>query len=134
MKFKAKFAAILRRWASKLSPESNPQLPGFGLCLPSPTGISYYEIRRVASVYKISQREERNAHIAEHYGDPDATKRMREGYKERVAHAIVAALWERGIIEYSEERDPDTQELRISGSLYVGIRETNANNTNPTNN
>lgn len=132
MDIKAKFAAILRRWASKLSPENNNLLPGFGLNLPSPTGVAYYNIRRVASAFEVSPREEREAHRLEQYGYHDAVKRMREEYKERVAHAIVAALWEKGIVEYSEEHDPVTRQLRISGSLYVGIRD-NIDNTNPFN-
>lgn len=54
MKLKDKFAAILRRWASKLSPENSPFLPDFGLRLPSPTGVDYYEIKRLGSVYAVS--------------------------------------------------------------------------------
>lgn len=130
MEIKAKFAAILRRWASKLSPENNPFLPNLGLCLPSPTGVGYYEVKRIGSVYAVPHNEETKALIAQqqrYY--PDAVKRMREEYKERIAHAIVARLWEDGIVEYTEERHPETGELRIGGYLYVGIRKDN-NNTN----
>lgn len=134
MNLKDKFAALLRRWASKLSPETNPFLPGFGVELPSLEGIATYKLRRVASAYSISKAEERNAQTAETHGYPDAVKRMREEYKERIAHAIVARLWEDGVVEYTEERDPYTGELHIKGSLYVGIRkDKNNDNTNPFN-
>lgn len=131
MKLKDKFAALLRRWASKLSPENSPFLPDFGLRLPSPTGVGYYEIKRLGSVYAVSKDEETKDLIAQqqrYY--PDAVKRMREEYQERIAHAIVARLWEDGIVEYTEERHPETGELRIGGYLYVGIRK-DKNNTNP---
>lgn len=38
MSIKDKFAALLRRWASKLSPGKCPDLPNVGLNLPSPSG------------------------------------------------------------------------------------------------
>ncbi len=136
MKLKDKFAATLRRWASKLSPETNPYLSDIGLRLPSPIGLAYYEVKRLGSIYAVSRNEENKALIAQqqrYY--PDAVKRMREEYKERIAHAIVARLWEDGVIEYTEERNPETGELRIGGYLYVGIRKDNENeNTNPFNN
>lgn len=65
MEIKVKFAALLRRWASKLSPENNPFLPDFGLRLPSPTGVGYYEIKRLGSVYAVSKDEETKALIAQ---------------------------------------------------------------------
>lgn len=64
---------------------------------------------------------------------PDAVEGLRNEYKERITHGIIAAIWERGIVEFTEERDPDTNELRIRGSLYVGIRKDNEN-INPFNN
>lgn len=127
MKLKDKFAALLRRWASKLSPEKN-QGPD-GLNLPSPFGMDYYKVRRLGMAYSISPKEEAHAHEAERNGCPGAVTRMREEYEQRIAHGIVARLWEDRVVEYSEERNPDTGELRISGFLYVGIREDN-NNTN----
>lgn len=135
MEIKDKFAAFLRRWANKLSPETNPLNPTSALCLPSPTGVKSYNIRRVCTAYRISEREEANAQMAAKNGFmPNAADRLRDEYKERVAHTIVATLWERGVIEYTEEREPDSGELRISGSLYVGIPENNDNaNTNPFN-
>lgn len=136
MKIKDKFAAILRRWASKLSPGTNPNLPDVGLLLPSPIGLAYYEVKRLGSVYAISRNEENKALIAQqrrYY--PDAVRRMRKEYEERIAHGIVARLWEDGVIEYTEERNPETGELRIGGYLYVGIRKDNENEiTNPFNN
>ena len=125
---------MLRRWASKLSPETNPFLPNTGLCLPSPTGLAYYEVKRLGSVYAISPNEERRAFQAERSGYPDAVKRMREEYKKRIAHTIVARLWEDGVVEYAEERNHETGELKIGGFLYVGIRKDNENDiTNPFN-
>lgn len=132
MKTKDKIAALLRRWASKLSPENNPYLSDPGLSLPSPTGLAYYEVKRIGSVYAVSHNEETKAIIAQqqrYY--PDAVMRMREEYKERIAHTIVARLWKDGVIEYTEERHPETGELRIGGFLYVGIRKDK--NTNPFN-
>lgn len=125
MKPKDKFAALLRRWASKLSPEKSYADPSIkkGLNLPSPFGTSCYEVRRVAVAYRISKYEEIHAREAIHYGDPDAYTRMCDEYKKRIVHSIVAAMWERGLLDYTEERDPDTNELRISGSLYVGVRD-----------
>lgn len=135
MHLKDKFAAILRRWASNLSPETDPFRPNTGLRLPSLTGLCYYEVKRLGSVYAVSRNEENNALIAQqqrYY--PDAVKCMREEYKERIAHTIVARLWEDGVIEYIEERNPETGELRIGGFLYVGIRKDNENEiTNPFN-
>lgn len=133
MRVKDKFAALLRRWASKLSPETNPFLPGFGVGLPSLEGIATYNLRRVASAFSISKAEEMDSQTAEAHGYPEAVERMREEYRKRVVHSIVAALWERGVVEYTEDRDPYTGELRIKGSLYVGIRDTIDNNTNPFN-
>lgn len=134
MTLKDKFAAILRRWASNLSPETDPFRPNTGLRLPSLTGVSRYEVKRLGSVYAISPNEERQAFHAERSGYPDVVKRMREEYKKRVAHTIVARLWEDGVIEYTEERNPETGELRIGGFLYVGIRKDNENEiTNPFN-
>lgn len=135
MKIKDKFAALLRRWANKVSPETNPLNHSSGLCLPSPSGLKFYNIRRVCTAYRISKSEEADAQMAEKHGFiPKAADFMREDYKKRVVHAIIAALWERGVIEYTEEREPDSGELRISGSLYVGIPENNDNaNTNPFN-
>ena len=134
MTLKDKFAAILRRWASNLSPETDPSRPNTGLRLPSLTGLSRYEVKRLGSVYAISPNEERQAFHAERSGYPDAVKRMREEYKERIAHTIVDRLWEDGVIEYTEERNSETGELRIGGFLYVGIRKDNENEiTNPFN-
>lgn len=135
MKIKDKFAALLRRWASKLSPEPNLFYPSSALCLPSPTGLKFYNIRRVCTAYRISKSEEADAEMAGKHGFiPKAADFMREDYKKRIVHAIVAALWERNVIEYTEERESDSGELRISGSLYVGIPENNDNaNTNPFN-
>lgn len=133
MTIKDKFAALLRRWASKLSPEKdnfNPSMKD-SLYLPSPFGLSRYEVRRVAIAYHISRREEMEAQQAKHYGIPDAYNRLRDEYKKRIVHSIVAAIWERGLLDYTEERDPDTNELRLSGSLYVGIRDDRDNITNP---
>lgn len=129
MKTKDKFAALLRRWASKLSPEKN-QAPD-ELNLPSPFGVEPYKVQRLGSVYAISPDEERRAFHAERSGYPNAVKRMREEYKERIAHTIVARLWEDGVVEYTEERHPETGELRIGGFLYVGIRKDKK--TNPFN-
>ena len=129
MKIKDKFAALLRRCASKLSPEKN--LDPDGLNLPSPLGMDYYKVRRLGMPYSISPKEEAHAHEAERNGYPGAVARMREEYEQRIAHGIVARLWEDRIVEYSEERNPDTGELRISGFLYVGIRDDHNNNTNP---
>ena len=136
MKIKDKFAALLRRWASKLSPETRTHYgPGEAtFYLPSPFGVDYYEVRRVAMEYRISRSEEEHAVIAQqrrYY--PDAVEGLRNEYKERITHGIIAAIWERGIVEFTEERDPDTNELRIRGSLYVGIRKDNEN-INPFNN
>lgn len=128
MTIKDKFAALLRRWASKLSPEKY-QCPD-GLNLPSHLGMEYYKVKRVGMAYSISLKEEAHAHEAERNGDPGAVARMREEYKQRIAHGIVARLWEDRVVEYSEERDSYTGELRIVGFLYVSIREDN-NNTNP---
>lgn len=133
MKLKDKFAAILRRWASKLSPEKdnfNPSMKD-SLYLPSPFGVSRYEVRRVAVAYRIPRREEMEAQEAKHYGIPDAYNRLCDEYKKRIVHSIVAAIWEHGLLDYTEKRDPDTDELQISGSLYVGIRDDHNNNTNP---
>lgn len=129
MTLKDKFAALLRRWASNISPEKY-QVPD-GLFLPSPTGLAYYEVKRLGSVYAISPEEERRAFHAERSGYPNAVKRMREEYKKRIAHTIVARLWEDGVVEYTEEHHPETGELRIGGFLYVGIRKDK--NTNPFN-
>lgn len=131
MNLKDKFAALLRRWASNLSPETNPFQPNAGLRLPSLTGLRYYEVKRFGSVYSVSRNEENKALIAQQQRFyPDAVKRMREEYKERIAHTIVARLWEDGVIEYTEERNPETGELRIGGFLYVGIRKDNENEIN----
>lgn len=63
MEIKAKFAAILRRWASKLSPDNNPFPPDFGLRLPSPTGLGYYEVKRLCSVLRsFSRRGNKSPH------------------------------------------------------------------------
>lgn len=129
MTLKDKFAALLRRWASNISPEKY-QVPD-GLRLPSPVGMEYYKVRRIGMAYSISQKEEARAHEAERNGFPDSVKRMRKEYEERIAHGIVARLWEDGVVEYSEERNPYTGELRIGGFLYVGIRKDK--NTNPFN-
>lgn len=133
MKIKDKFAALLRRCASKLSPEKdyfNPSMKN-ALSLPSPFGVSRYEVRRVAVAYRISRREEMAAREAAHNGMPDAYNRMCDDYKKRIVHSIVAAIWERGLLDYTEEHDPDTGDLRLSGSLYVGIRDDHNTNTNP---
>lgn len=129
MTIKDKFAALLRRWASKLSPEKyqDPYEP----YIPSPVGPEHYQIRRLGMGYTISPKEETQANKAEQNGCHGAVARMREDYKQRIAHGIVARLWEDRIVEYSEERNPDTGELRISGFLYVGIRHDHNNNTNP---
>lgn len=58
MKIKDKFAASLRRWASKLSSETNPYRPDLGLLLPSSFGERYYKIRRLGMAYDISPKEE----------------------------------------------------------------------------
>lgn len=133
MKLKDKFAALLRRWASKLSPEKDNFKPSKkdSLYLPSPFGLSRYEVRRVAVAYRIPRREEMEAQEAKHYGIPDAYNRLCDEYKKRIVHSIVAAIWEHGLLDYTEKRDPDTGELQISGSLYVGIRDDHNNNTNP---
>lgn len=133
MKLKDKFAALLRRWASKLSPEKdnfNPSMKD-SLYLPSPFGLSRYEVRRVAIAYRIPRSEEMKAQEAKHYGIPDAYNRLCDEYKKRIVHSIVASIWEHGLLDYTEKRDPDTNELQISGSLYVGIRDDHNNNTNP---
>lgn len=133
MEIKDKFAAFLRRWANKLSPETNPLNPTSALCLPSPTGLKSYNIRRVCTAYRIPKSEEADAEMAGKQGfTPKAADFMRKDYMKRIVHTIVAALWERNVIEYTEEREPDSGELRISGSLYVGIPENN-DNTNPFN-
>lgn len=129
MTLKDKFAALLRRWASKLSPEKN-QAPD-ELNLPSPFGMKTYEIQRFGMAYYISPREEAHAHDAEKNGYPDAVKRMRKEYEERIVHGIVARLWEDGVVEYNAERNPETGVIRIVGFLYVGIRKDK--NTNPFN-
>lgn len=126
MRVKDKFATVLRRWASKLSPEKT--LAPDGLNLPSPFGMEYYKVRRLGMAYSISPEEEGRAHEAEQNGLPGAVARMRKDYEERIAHGIVARLWEDRVVEYSEERNPYTGELRIVGFLYVGIKD---NNTNP---
>ncbi len=133
MSIKDKFAALLRRWASKLSPEKDKFNPSMkdSLYLPSPFGLSRYEVRRVAIAYRISRNEEMQAREAAHYGIPDAYNRLCDEYKKRIVHSIVAAIWEHGLLDYTEKRDPDTDELKISGSLYVGIRDDHNNNTNP---
>lgn len=133
MKLKDKFAALLRRWASKLSPVKDNFKPSMkdSLYLPSPFGVSRYEVRRVAVAYRIPRREEMEAQEAKHYGTPDAYNRLCDEYKKRIVHSIVAAIWEHGLLDYTEKRDPDTDELQISGSLYVGIRDDHNNNTNP---
>lgn len=58
MNLKDKFAAFLRRWASKLSPETNYPTPDYGLYLPSLNGLATYEVRRIGTVYAISPDEE----------------------------------------------------------------------------
>lgn len=133
MKLKDKFAALLRRCASKLSPVKDNFKPSMkdSLYLPSPFGVSRYEVRRVAVAYRIPRREEMEAQEAKHYGIPDAYNRLCDEYKKRIVHSIVAAIWEHGLLDYTEKRDPDTDELQISGSLYVGIRDDHNNNTNP---
>lgn len=128
MKIKDKFAASLRRWASKLSPETNPYRPDLGLLLPSSFGERYYKIRRLGMAYDISPKEEAHALEAEKNGYPDAVRRMRKEYEERIAHGIVARLWKDGVVEYNAERNPETGILRIVGFLYVGIKD---NDTNP---
>ena len=135
MTLKDKFAALLRRWASKLSPDKKCHYaPGDGLYLPSPFGVSFYEVRRAAMEYRISHNEEIQAKNAIHYGQPDAYNRMCEEYKKRIVHGLIAAIWERGIMDFTEERDPDTNELRIRGSIYIGKRKDNQNEiTNPFN-
>lgn len=133
MSIKNKFAATLRRWASKLSPGKdnfNPSMKD-SLYLPSPFGLSRYEVRRVAIAYRIPRSEEMKAQEAKHYGISDAYNRLCDEYKKRIVHSIVAAIWEHGLLDYTEKRDPDTDELQISGSLYVGIRDNHNNNTNP---
>lgn len=130
MKIKDKFAAFLRRWASKLSPEKNQASDE--LNLPSPFGVETYKVQRYGMVYNIPQREDARAHEAEKNGYPDAVKRMRKEYEERIAHGIVARLWEDGVVEYNMERSPETGVLRIGGFLYVGVRKDNEN-TNPFN-
>lgn len=120
MNIKDKFAAFLRRLASKISPEYIAPAPQLR--------VESYDIRRVAIAFRISRYEEKQAKEAIHYGHPDALNRMREEYKQRIAHSIVAALWERGIIDYSEFRDPDTNELQIRGSLFVGIHDNKDDN------
>lgn len=127
MKNKTKLAELLRRWANKLSPE-NRNYPSDGLFLTSPFGIAYYKVRRVASAYRISINEEMKVRMFEEYGHTDAKMRMRAEYKQRIAESITKLLLEKGVIEYEEERDQYTQELTISGSLYVGIRD-NINNS-----
>ncbi len=135
MNLKDKFAAFLRRWASKLSPETNYPTPDYGLYLPSLNGLATYEVRRIGTVYAISPDEERRAAQAQQRGYyPDAVKRLREEYKERIAHTIVARLWKDGVVEYTEQRNPETGELKIGGFLYVGIlKDKDNNNTNPFN-
>lgn len=128
---KKRLATLLRYLASKLSPEKNTDIHIHdGIMLPSPSGLTCYKVRRLAMAYRVSSNEEAEAHKAEHYGYPDAFNQMCDEYKKRIVHSIVAAIWERGLLEYNEERDPDTGELRISGSLYVGIRDDNENNNN----
>lgn len=122
---KKKLANLLRLWASKLSPETNPFLPNTGLCLPSPTGLACYEVKRIGTVYAISPDEERRAFHAERNGYLDAVKNMRKEYENRIARGIVVRLLEDGVVEYSEDRNPVTGELRIGGFLYVGIRKDN---------
>lgn len=133
MSIKDKFAALLRRWASKLSPVNDNFRHSMkdSLYLPSPFGVSRYEVRRVAVAYRIPRSEEMEAQEAKHYGIPDAYNRLCDEYKKRIVHSIVAAIWEHGLLDYTEKRDPDTDELQISGSLYVGIRDDHNNNTNP---
>ncbi|MBD5228845.1 MAG: hypothetical protein HDS69_02215 [Bacteroidales bacterium] len=132
MTLKDKFAALLRRWASKLSPEKN--LAPDELNLPSPFGVKPYEVQRFGMAYDIPPREEAHAHEAEKNGYPDAVKRMRKEYEKRIVHGIVARLWEDGVVEYNMERSPETGVLRIVGFLYVGIRKDNENEiTNPFN-
>lgn len=133
MSIKDKFAALLRRWASKLSPVNDNFRHSMkdSLYLPSPFGVSRYEVRRVAVAYRIPRREEMEAQEAKHYGIPDAYNRLCDEYKKRIVHSIVAAIWEHGLLDYTEKRDPDTDELQISGSLYIGIRDDHNNNTNP---
>ena len=129
MTLKDKFAALLRRWASKLSPEKN--LVPDELNLPSPFGVKTYEVQQFGMAYDIPPREEAHAHEAEKNGYPDAVKRMRKEYEKRIVHGIVARLWEDGVVEYNTERNPETGVIRIVGFLYVGIRKDK--NTNPFN-
>ena len=120
---KKKLANLLRLWASKLSPKDDPYHPNFGLCLPTPTGEAYYEVKTLGAVYAIPPNEERRAVQAERNGYPDTVKRMRKEYEERITQSILTRL--RGVVEYSEERSPETGELRIGGFLHVGIRKDN---------
>ena len=122
---KKKLANLLRLWASKLSPKDDPYRPDFGLCLPTPTGEAYYEIKSLGAVYARPPDEERRAFHAERNGYLDAVKNMRKEYEKRIARGIVTRLLEDGAVEYSEDRNPVTGELRIGGFLYVGIRKDN---------
>lgn len=123
---KKKLANLLRLWASKLSPKYEPYRPDFGMCLPTHTGEeAYYEVKSLGAVYAIPPDEERRAFHAERNGYLDAVKNMRKEYEKRIARGIVVRLLEDGVVEYSEERNPETGELIVGGFLYVGIRKDN---------
>ena len=61
-------------------------------------------------------------------GYPDARRRMLADYRERITASIVKGLIEHDVIKFKEKRDEETQELTISGSLYVGISDNEEEN------
>lgn len=120
-----KLASLLRRWAFKLDHKRTEPRCGDGLYLPSLTsfGLAYYKLRRLQNAYRISRRELMEVQKCQLRGYIDAERRMRTECRERITASIVEGLIEHGVIKFIEKRDEETQELTISGSLYVGISD-----------
>lgn len=121
-----KLAARLRRWAFKLDHKRTEPRYGDGLYLPSLTsfGLAYYKLRRLKDAYRVSLRELLQVREYELRGYNDAGRMMQADYRERIAASIVKGLIEHDVIKFREKRDEETQELTISGSLYVGISDS----------
>lgn len=125
-----KLAALLRRWAFKLDHKRTEPRCGDGLYIPSLTsfGLAYYKLRRLENAYRISLHELAQVREYELMGYPDARRRMLADYRERITASIVKGLIEHDVIKFKEKRDEETQELTISGSLYVGISDNEEEN------